>query len=95
MIVTCLPMAALADNVPQGRWTEYAADTFAGGNGTKDDPYQIGTAEQLALLVKDVNAGSKTHTGEYFILTDDIDLSGHVWTPLGYETYASGGGSAQ
>ena len=95
MIVTCLPMAALADNVPQGRWTEYAADTFSGGNGTKDDPYQIGTAEQLALLVKDVNAGSKTHTGEYFILTDDIDLSGHVWTPLGYETYASGGGSAQ
>ena len=26
---------------------------------------------------------------------DNIDLSAHVWTPLGYETYASGGGDAK
>lgn len=97
MVAACLPVVASAEDAPQGRWTDYAANSFAGGSGTKDDPYKIATAEQLALLAKDVNSGvvGKTHSGEYFILTADIDLSGHVWTPLGYESYSSGGGSAQ
>ena len=97
MVAACLPVVASAEDAPQGLWTDYAATAFAGGSGTKDDPYQIATAEQLALLASDVNSGvvGKTHSGEYFILTADIDLSGHVWTPIGYETYDSGGGSAQ
>lgn len=97
MVAACLPVVASAEDAPQGLWTDYAATAFAGGFGTKDDPYQIATAERLALLAKDVNSGvaDKTHGGEYFILTADIDLSGHVWTPLGYESYSSGGGSAQ
>ena len=95
MVAACLPVVASAEDAPQGLWTDYAATAFVGGSGTKDAPYQIATAEQLALLAKDVNSGSTTHSGEYFILTADIDLSGHVWTPLGYESYSSGGGSAQ
>lgn len=97
MVAACLPVVASAEDAPQGLWTDYAATAFAGGSGTKDDPYQIATAAQLALLASDVNSGAdgKTHGGEYFILTADIDLSGHVWTPLGYESYSSGGGSAQ
>lgn len=96
MVAACLPVVASAEDAPQGLfWTDYAATAFAGGSGTKADPYQIATAEQLALLAKDVNGGSTTHSGEYFILTADIDLSNHVWTPLGYESYSFGGGSAQ
>ena len=85
MVAACLPVVASAEDAPQGLWTDSAADSFDGGSGTKEDPYQIATAEQLALLAKDVNSGvaDKTHGGEYFILTADIDLSGHVWTPLG------------
>lgn len=97
VVAACLPVVASAETAPQGLWTDYAAAAFDGGSGTKADPYQIATAEQLALLAADVNsgAGSKTHTKEYFKLTADIDLSAHVWTPLGYETYASGGGDAK
>lgn len=97
MVAACLPVVASAETAPQGLWTDYAAAAFAGGTGTKADPYRIATAEQLALLAADVNSGdvSKTHTKEYFKLTADIDLSAHVWTPLGYETYASGGGDAK
>ena len=90
LIAACFSIMALgADEAHEGLWTDYAADAFDGGSGTKDDPYKIATAEQLALLAKDVNSGvgDKTHTKEYFILTADIDLSAHVWTPLGYETY--------
>lgn len=97
MVAACLPVVASAETAPQGLWTDYAAAAFAGGSGTKADPYRIATAEQLALLAADVNSGavSKTHTKEYFKLMDNIDLSAHVWTPLGYETYASGGGDAK
>lgn len=97
VVAACLPVVASAETAPQGLWTDYAASAFDGGSGTKADPYQIATAEQLALLAADVNsgAGSKTHTKEYFKLMDNIDLSAHVWTPLGYETYASGGGDAK
>ena len=97
MVAACLPVVASAETAPQGLWTDYAAAAFAGGSGTKADPYQIATAEQLALLAADVNsgAGSKTHTKEYFKLMDNIDLSAHVWTPIGYESWSSGGGSAQ
>lgn len=97
MVAACLPVVASAETAPQGLWTDYAAAAFAGGTGTKADPYRIATAEQLALLAADVNSGdvSKTHTKEYFKLMDNIDLSAHVWTPLGYETYASGGGDAK
>lgn len=97
VVAACLPVVASAETAPQGLWTDYAASAFAGGSGTKADPYQIATAEQLALLAADVNsgAGGKTHTKEYFKLTADIDLSAHVWTPIGYESWSSGGGSAQ
>lgn len=97
MVTACLPVVASAETAPQGLWTDYAASAFAGGSGTKADPYQIATAEQLALLAKDVNSGvdGETHEKEYFILKNDIDLSAHVWTPIGYESWASGGGSAQ
>lgn len=73
---------------PDGVWTAYATDSFEGGSGTKDDPYEIKTAEQLAKLAKDINSGigakEYTHSGEYFILTENIDLSAHRWVPIGY-----------
>ena len=88
MLAAFVPLTASAEGeeAPQGLWTEYAAKSFAGGAGTKEDPYKIASAEQLALLAADVNSGvlSKAHTKEYFVLTEDIDLGAHRWTPLGY-----------
>lgn len=55
---------------PEGVWTDYAADGFAGGFGTESDPYQIATAGQLAKLSKAVSAGT-SYQGNYFILTAD------------------------
>ena len=73
---------------PAGVWSDYAATEFGGGAGTAKNPYQIATAAQLAKLAVDINSriGEKeyTHSGEYFILTADIDLSAHRWVPIGY-----------
>ena len=52
------------------------AAAFAGGSGTKEDPWQIATAEQLDLVREDL-AG-------HYVLVDDIDLSGFEnWEPIG------------
>ena len=57
MVAASLPNIVLADVKSQDRWTDYAAASFDGGSGTKADPYKIATAEQLALLAKEVNSG--------------------------------------
>ena len=92
MVLTLAPTTARAD-VATEKWTDFAAPDFAGGAGTKDNPYQIATAEQLAKLAKEVNSGipEQTHSGEYFKLTAPIDLSGKRWVPIGYgnESYHS------
>ena len=74
-------------NAPNGIWTDHAAASFAGGTGTEGDPYQIETAGQLAKLAADINSGiggkEYTHSGEYFILKENIDLSAYRWIPIG------------
>lgn len=71
------------------------ADSYAGGDGSKTNPYEIATAEQLAKLASDVNNGNtpQAFLGKYFKLTADIDLSGGIWMPIGkYYNYGYGNG---
>lgn len=83
MVITMNVVSAYADSsVPVTRWDNYAATEFAGGTGTKDDPYRIENGEQLAKLAKDVSARN-THKGEYFRLEKNVDLSAHRWIPIG------------
>lgn len=64
---------------------KFYAKTYAGGTGTKEDPYIISTDLELAKLANDVNKGSSMamKSGEYFKLTKDIDLKHGIWTPIG------------
>ena len=75
---TLLPTAALAAD---GAWDGSIATAFAGGTGTESDPYQIANGAQLAYLASEVNKG-QTYENSYFVLTADIDLANHDWTPI-------------
>lgn len=70
------------------------ADSYAGGDGSKTNPYEIATAKQLAKLARDVNNGNtpQAFLGKYFKLTADIDLSGGIWMPIG-KYYNDGNGN--
>lgn len=64
------------------------APALATGSGTKNDPYQIGTAEGLKWFRDKVNnaknaANNIEDTKICAELTKDIDLSGEAWTPIG------------
>ena len=63
-------------------WTRHAATSFAGGDGSASNPYQIANASQLAKLA--VMGQSQAITDNY-VLTADINLSGHEWVPIGID----------
>ena len=70
------------------------------GAGTKDDPYQIGSYEDLCRFRDNVNNG-KEYENVYFSQTADIDLQKKEWTPIGVGgcrfmgTYDGGGHSIE
>ena len=61
------------------------ATKYAGGSGTKDDPWLISNDLELAKLAHDVTTGNTKlmFAGKYFKLTKDIDLSKGKWMPIG------------
>ena len=72
------------------------AQNYAGGSGTKNDPYLISNDMELAKLARDVNNGntSQAFLGKYFKLTADIDLRDGIWMPIGkYYNYGNGNGN--
>ena len=46
----------------------------------KDGAYQLGTADELAWFIKQVNSGNTTLAA---VLTADVDLNNVNWTPIG------------
>jgi hypothetical protein len=58
------------------------------GSGTETDPYRISSVTALAFLAEQVNMWpGKSFHGEYFVLTDDLDLGLHYWIPIGSEAH--------
>ncbi|MDR1644494.1 MAG: hypothetical protein LBS05_01525 [Tannerellaceae bacterium] len=56
------------------------------GSGTKGDPYLISSVTALTFFAEQINIWpGKSFQGEYFLLTDDIDLGKHFWIPVGSE----------
>ena len=56
---------------------------YAGGSGTKSDPYQIATGEQLAKLVYGILSDPSSTQGKYYVITQNIrlnDTSAANWT---------------
>ena len=55
-------------------WDGNVSDGFQSGSGTRADPYQIATPEQLAYLAYSVNNGN-AYSGKYIVLCNDIFLN--------------------
>ncbi len=67
-----------------GVWSGSAATSFAGGTGTEADPYLISNGAQLALLARSINdSDNNAYYDKHYKLTDNIDLGGKEWDPIG------------
>ncbi len=60
------------------------------GSGTESSPYEIENGAQLAWLADTVNNASTVST-VYAVLTDDIDLGGSAFTPIGKDFHEFSG----
>ncbi|MDR3280877.1 MAG: hypothetical protein LBT23_10225 [Synergistaceae bacterium] len=75
-------LAAANNPVRVVDWITLAANDFGGGDGTEKNPYLIATPSQLARVALIVNDGYDSRD-VHFKLTNDIDISGKEWTPIG------------
>ena len=57
-------------------------DIFLKGNGTKNEPYEINTKEDIIWLREEVNQGTEFRN-TYFLQMRDIDLENEEWIPIG------------
>ena len=72
--------------LPSDYWTDgYYASEFDGGDGSFHKPYLISTPEQLALMAFYINNSilDTSYLHASFLLTNDIDMSGHYFAPMG------------
>ncbi|MBR5697169.1 MAG: hypothetical protein IKX44_00895 [Prevotella sp.] len=53
------------------------------GQGVWAENITVSTADGLMAIATNVNNGTKTYSGDVITLTDDIDLSGKTWVPIG------------
>ena len=84
LIMTCIvTLLTACFKSPQPKiWDGTVAESFSGGNGQKDAPFEISTPAELAYLAKSVNEGNE-YQEQYFILKNDLDLVNISWTPIG------------
>lgn len=76
-------------------WLDFKAAYFESGDGSAEAPFQIASAEQLALLSYLFSENNdevlSTYRYRYYDLVADIDLSGHNWIPIGgYRSFFAG-----
>ena len=63
-------------------WNGEIANSFAGGDGSQTNPYQITNAEELAYFAKTVNEGT-TYEGQFVEIKESINLGNQKFTPIG------------
>lgn len=81
LVWIAVPVSARAEGETVDTW-DGTVEAFTEGSGTKEDPWRIENAEQLAYLAKQVNEGTD-YQRVHFRLVSDLDLSGKEWTPIG------------
>lgn len=83
LVITMFPASVMAESKAlESGWDGSIATEFAGGNGTESEPYQISNEAELAFLARMVNEGN-SYLGCYFVLMEDLNLSGNEWHPIG------------
>lgn len=102
-VAVCIVMAlAAAASAASPKWEPDTAwyDDYKNTRGTEDNPFLIGTPEELAGLAKlacEVGTWFQpgvSFKGKHILMTRDIDLQGKEWQPIGwllnYEVVQSG-----
>ncbi len=77
-------------------WEEKVVEVNLEGEGTKRNPYEISSVEELVFVMQKVNSGAKNLYGEYYseasyVLKKDLKIGAEFWTPIGTIEHAFNG----
>ncbi|MDR1918690.1 MAG: hypothetical protein LBQ65_03465 [Tannerellaceae bacterium] len=87
-VITLSLLLAIPLSGQRGDWYNDEGGYTFQGSGTRTDPYLISSVTAFTFLAEQVNMWpGKSFKGEYFILTEDIDLGEHYWIPIGSESH--------
>jgi hypothetical protein len=81
-LLLCLQTGLFAQTL----WTDYAKPPklkHSKKYNAPDNPYIIDSPEKLAYLALQVNSGKDDFQKGFYKQTKNIDLSGHLWIPIG------------
>jgi len=82
-------MAAIIFGMPVA---QICAQTFSAGSGTSDDPYQIASVLDLKAMKTQVDLNNNSTLGKFYVLVNDIDMTGvNDWFPIGLNPSNHGG----
>ena len=87
VLVFVFALSTVAQNRPDDCWDGTIAESYDGGDGSFENPYQIANPQQLALLAQQTNFGIGGDA--YYVLTDNICLNDNLnvnpynWIPIG------------
>ena len=88
-MATFSEVALVADT--ENAWNGTIATSFADGDGSKESPYRIANADQLAYLGYVISNENATYGSAYYQLIADINLGGEentangiIFYPIGY-----------
>ncbi len=70
MLLSVCPLGSIAAD-----WDGTAASAFSGGSGSMEDPYELSTAGDIALLIYELDMGNSDYSGVYFEITNDIRMN--------------------
>lgn len=90
LVWIAVPVSARAEGETVDTW-DGTAVAFTQGRGTKEEPWLIENAEQLAYLAQQVNNGTD-YKWNHFLLFSDLDLNGNEWMPIGTDSNSFWGG---
>lgn len=71
-------------DVASNKWDGTLAKKFAGGDGSKSNPYKVETGGQLLLM--------KDYADQHFVLAANIDLDNKNWLPFEFSGELDGAG---
>ena len=65
-------------------WSGEVATSFSGGNGSKENPYQISRGEELAYFKYIIESDeNNNYRNKYYVLTSNINLGNLYFDPIG------------
>lgn len=83
VLFACLSLICTLHAQESSPWDGSIAKRYAGGSGTKEDPYLISNGSELARIHLCLIETPNDVRGQYFLQTKNIDLGEKSWTPIG------------